>query len=622
MSSWNQRSATELAKPSVWHWGALLGLILLFSVYYGALAVRQYEALIPGLDLANFDQTVWNTLHGHPFRMTTYTTMTNRLGMHLEPLLLALVPLYALFSTPKMLLVVQVLALALVVIPLYLLAAEALHKPSLALAFPLLYVLAPPIHGAALADFHAVTLGVLPAVAALWALWRRQTRLAVILGGIALLAREDYGLWLAALSVIGWWRTREKLWIAAGLGGLAWFLLYLFVVVPLFVSEGSSPFLERYGFWLEGPQAWLEQGLLPQKGRYLLLLGLMGGAGALLAPLWSLPALPALGLNLLSNYELPVALDGYYSVLVAAILLAASALGLSRLKPRYQYLSVLLLLGTGLWVHRSEGRSPLVPGFQPPAVTAHSEALDKVLAAVPDHAVVSASPSLAPHVSQRESLRIFATCQGCDHILVDVYQDRSRHPAELHERLTRVLDAKWGVVAGQDGVLLLAQGATGKEIPESFYSFMEASHEAEIPMRVRFGEQWELRGFDLNWDYWGRPVIRLYWRALQFPVEDWQPAVLALDTGGQMVASPDSHPPVALQWRPTRQWQTGQTYLVEMLPFDAPDEVTVVAGVGAPLADQVTRLRTAQGQDLVTLATLKRHGRGWRVLSIQLDEGS
>jgi uncharacterized membrane protein len=599
--------------PTYWHWGLVAVLALVFVVYYGALAVRKHDALVTGIDLANVGQTVWLTLNGHPFQMTTAGNMTSRLGMHFEPILLALLPLYALVPSVKTLLWVQAIVLALVVIPLYLLASRTLGRPMLALTFPLLYLLSPAVQNAALMDFHAVALGVLPAMAAFLAVWQGETRTALLFGGVALLAREDYGLWLAALAVIGWWQTRQRIWIVAALAAVAWFVLVTVVLAPQFVIHQSSPFWERYRFWLEGPDAWRAQGFLPEKGRYVVMLLLMGGAGALLAPLCLLPALPALGLNLLSNYLLPVSLDSYYSVLILPTLLGASAIGLGKLRPRWQTAVLLFLLVTALWVHLTEGRSPLVPGFQPPEPTAHSEALERVVADLPEDARLSASYSLAPHFTQRELLRIAPGRRNADYVLLDVLQDHSQHPAQLRQRVQKLLNGSWGVRAADDGFLLLQSGEPNTRIPESFYTFVEPEHAPQYPAQIVFGDAWELQGYDIFWDYWGRPAARLYWRALEPIDADWQAAALAQNAAGEAVSTPDIHPPVTLLWYATSFWQPGETYVVEMLPFEAPDQVTLLVGVGAPLADPGTRLYTAGGRDLVPIATLERQNRGWLV---------
>ena len=604
-------------RPAVWHWGLLGLLVVLFCAYYGALALCQRDSFVSSLDLTDVNQTMWNTVHGHFSRMTARPAMSSRLGFHVEPLLLALVPLYAVAPSAKTLILVQVVALALVAVPLYLLAAGALGRPTWALAFPLLYLLSPAAHNAALSYFHPVTLGVLPALAAVLAVWRGRVRAALLFAAVALLAREDYGLWLAALAVVGWARTRQRVWIAAGLAGLAWFLVTTLVIIPAFLTEHQSLFWDRYLFWLEGPEAWRSQGFLADKGRYLLNLLLLGGAGALLAPLWALPALPALGLNLLANYPLPVSLDSYYSSLIAPLLLAAAAIGLGRWRPHRQKVGILLLLATSLWVHRAEGRSPLVPGFRPPDCAARHQALQAVLVSLPDNARLSASETVASHVSGREWLDIFPNCSRCDYFLVDLLQDRSLHPLEARQRVFDLLAGGWGIVAGRDGFLLLKQGEPQTTIPTDLSTFARPTSAPQYPVQVMFGNGWELQGYDVFWDRWGRPAARLYWQIRQPDDANRQPAALALDEAGHLLATPDTHTPVVLLWLPTSQWQPGQTYVVEMLPFDAPERVELVAGVGAPLADPATRLLTADGRDLVPLATLERYGRGWRVRPAQ-----
>ena len=600
-------------RPAPWHWSLLALAILLFGIYYGALALCLHDSFVSSRDLADVNQAMWNTIHGRFLKMTARPSMSNRLGFHVEPLLLALVPLYAVAPTARTLILVQVAALALAAVPLYLLAVQALGRPTWALAFPVLYLLSPAVHNATLSYFHPVTLGVLPALAALLALWRRRGRAALLFAAVALLAREDYGLWLAALAIVGWGRTRQPVWIAAGLAGLAWFLVATLAIIPTFLAGQRSLFWERYSFWLQGPEAWHNQTFLAERGRYLLNLLLLGGAGALLAPLWALPALPTLGLNLLANYPLPFSLDSYYSSLVAPLLLAAAAIGLGRCRPGRQKVGILLLLATTLWVHCTEGRSPLVAGFRPPECLSRRRALQAVLALLPDDARLNASETVISHVSGREWLEAFPRCRRCDHILVDLLQDHTLHPVQAQQHLLNLLAGGWGVVAGHNGFLLLKRGGLQAGIPADLTSFVRPTGTPQYPFQVVFGDNWELQGYDITWDWWGRPAARLYWQIQQPTDGNWQPAALALDKEDHLLATPDSHPPVALLWLPASQWQPGHTYAVEMLPFDAPPHLELVVGVGAPLADPATRLPATDGRDLLPLATLERHGRGWRV---------
>ncbi len=604
-------------RPGPWQWGLLALALVLFGSYYGSLALCQYDSFVANRDLPDVNQTMWNTVHGHLFSMTARPAMSSRLGFHVEPLLLALVPLYAVAPTARTLILVQVVVLALGAIPLYLLAAEALGRPTWALVFPVLYLFSPAVHNATLSYFHPVTLGVLPALAALLAVWRGKARAAVLFAAVALLAREDYGLWLAGLAIVGWVRARQPAWIAVGLAGLVWFLVATLAIIPNFLTGQQSLFWARYSFWLGGAEAWHGQAFLAERGKYLLNLLLLGGAGALLAPLWTLPALPALGLNLLANYPLPFSLDSYYSALVAPWLLAVAAIGLGRCRLYWQKVGILLLLAATLWVHCTEGRSPLVAGFRPPQCASRRQAFQAVLARLPDDARLSASETVASHVSAREWLETFPRCRRCDYILVDLLQDRALHPVKAQQRLLDLLAGDWGVVAGHDGFLLLQRGAPYTDIPTDLTSFAVAKSAPRRPVQVVFDHNWELRGYNIAWDWWGRPAAHLYWQIRQPADGDWQPAALALDEKGHLLSTPDTHPPPALLWLPTSCWQPGQTYVVEMLPFDAPRRVELFVGVGAPLIDPTTRLPTADGRDLVPLATLERHGRGWRVYPAQ-----
>jgi uncharacterized membrane protein len=605
----------EPAAPGArgWHWGLLGLFVALFVAYYGTLALCQRESFVPGYDLADVDQAMWNTVHGEPLRMTTRPATSSRLGFHVEPILLALTPLYAVAPSAQTLILVQVVALALVAVPLYLLAVDTLRRPTWALAFPLIYLLSPATHNAALSYFYPVTLGVLPALCALLCVWRGKVRAALLLAAVALLAREDLGLWLAALAVVAWLRTRQRVWILAGLAGLSWFLLATLVVIPAFLNRPQSLFWERYLFWWQGLEVETVRELLAERVRYILNLLLLGGAGALLAPVWVLPALPTLALNLLSNYSLPVSLESYYSSLIAPVLLAAAIIGLGRCRSPWRQVGILFLLGTTLLVHLTEGRSPLVPGFRPPDCTSRREALADILSSLPRDARLSASETVASHVSGREWLEVFPRCKQCDYILVDLFQDRSIHPLAAKERVLDLLANDWGVVAGSDGFLLLRRGEPGTAIPGGLASFARAKKTPQYAVQATFGDVWELQGYDIFWDLWGRPAARLYWQVRQ-PVEDgWQPAALALTGEGDLLATPDSHPPLALLWLPTSQWQPGETSVVEMLPFDAPGPVELFAGVGAPLSDPGARLATAAASDLLPLATLERRGRGWLV---------
>jgi uncharacterized membrane protein len=100
---------------------AVLGGILLGSLSL----VRHWTFHSTASDLAVFDQVLWNTIHGRFMESTLSLARCvphSFFGDHFSPALLLILPLYFVFPHPETLLVVQTVALALGVWPIYLLA--------------------------------------------------------------------------------------------------------------------------------------------------------------------------------------------------------------------------------------------------------------------------------------------------------------------------------------------------------------------------------------------------------------------------------------------------------------------------------------------------------------------
>src|SRR5215210_1200163 len=93
---------------------AATAVALIFALGLSALAIARHEAYASGQhDLEIYLQTLWNTAHGRPFATTLLKANDLHLAEHLALALLPLVPLYGLLSDPRLLLVLQQVALAL-----------------------------------------------------------------------------------------------------------------------------------------------------------------------------------------------------------------------------------------------------------------------------------------------------------------------------------------------------------------------------------------------------------------------------------------------------------------------------------------------------------------------------
>jgi uncharacterized membrane protein len=149
-------------------WILLWVLIAAYIAFFGLLTVQKHNAFqTTAFDLGNVDQAVWNTRHGRPFHMTNIEGLTNRLGTHVEPILLPISLLYMVWSDPRLLLLLQSLVVALGAWPVYLIARHALRNThpgstgvqyGMPLLFALAYLFFPALQSANVFDFHAVTL--------------------------------------------------------------------------------------------------------------------------------------------------------------------------------------------------------------------------------------------------------------------------------------------------------------------------------------------------------------------------------------------------------------------------------------------------------------------------------
>ena len=104
-------------------------------------------------------QTVWNTAHGHFLQMTSGDgVQISRLAAHFDPILAAFAPLWWIWPSPEMLLVVQAIAVALGALPVFWLARKHLGSERAGLGFALVYLLYPATEWLTLNEFHPVAL--------------------------------------------------------------------------------------------------------------------------------------------------------------------------------------------------------------------------------------------------------------------------------------------------------------------------------------------------------------------------------------------------------------------------------------------------------------------------------
>ena len=83
--------------PRRWPLAVLWLMIGLYFAYFSWFTLRAFDVFsYQAHDLGIYDQAVWNTLHGRPFRSTLDEGYVSLLGDHFEPILLPIALTYLL----------------------------------------------------------------------------------------------------------------------------------------------------------------------------------------------------------------------------------------------------------------------------------------------------------------------------------------------------------------------------------------------------------------------------------------------------------------------------------------------------------------------------------------------
>jgi uncharacterized membrane protein len=428
-------------------------------------------------------QAVWATAHGHPLRVTSLQgEQFVRLGAHADPILVLVAPLWWLWPSPELLLVVQAIAVAAGAFPLFALARKHLRSEWAALGIAGAYLLYPPTQWLTLNEFHPVALACPLLLAAWWFLDEERLALFGVCAVLAAACKEEVAL---AVVVLGLWYAiahRERR-AGAVIGGaaLVWALVALEVVVPHWSPSGGSEFADRYRA-VGGSPAGIAKTLVlhplrfgraafgRDDARYVAALLLPLGLLAALAPLAALAALPELALNVLSSTRTQTSIRFHYVAVLVPVLLVAAVFGTRRLADRTGVRTTTIATALAALCLASNyvlGPLPLWRGLPLASetqtdyqhVTAHDRLAAHALRLVPPDAVVSATNSLGAHLSARRRILSFPLLLDATWVAVDAtrpsYLDSVTKKRQGRAAIIRLrANPRWKVVFARDGILL------------------------------------------------------------------------------------------------------------------------------------------------------------------------
>jgi uncharacterized membrane protein len=449
------------------------GGVLVFTTGFGALSVLRHRAFESGrFDLGNMVQAVWSTAHGRPLDVTNLQgDQVSRLASHVDPLLAAFAPLWLLWPSPYLLLVVQAGAVALGALPVFWLARKHLRSRLAGAAFGLAYLLYAPVQWLTLDDFHAVALACPLLLFAFWHLDEDHLPAFAAFAIAAALTKEEIGLVVAAM---GLWhmlsRRRARVGGAVAVLGTAWSIIAISVIIPA-AGDGESDFYDRYEEVGGSPLGLLETAVtdpwrilsaaFDERGaEYLAELVLPLAVLPLLAPAALLVAVPELAINLLSSTATQTSIHFHYTAGVVPGLVVASVFGaarLSRLRPgvagQLGVATVALGLVASLWL------GPLPERIDDYSRIEHDRVAAEAVELVPQGEPVSATNTLGAHLSERRRVFSYPVIREARWIAVDERRpslgDRL-NPPEAAESIAALRgDRAWRIVFDRDGILVL-----------------------------------------------------------------------------------------------------------------------------------------------------------------------
>jgi uncharacterized membrane protein len=403
----------------------LAAAVVLYILSFTLLSGLKLALFRQGFDMAGNEQTIWNTLHGRPFRISAFANMDYDFDDGPVLLQLPLALFYGVYPSPYTLLALQSLALGLAAVPLYLLGRGILPRPWHALALALTYLLHPWTQHTNMYEFQLRSFMVPFALGALLALQRARLGPFYLCLLLMMCTKTEGTLVVASFGLYALLLRRPWPFVLPPiLAGLAWFAVALWVVVPLFSKGEFIGTIYSYGALgdsigdvilsvLTRPLLVLSVALEPAKIQFLLRLFGLSLFLPLLGPA-SLLGMPILFMNIISPNPVQFSLNYQYQALTVPFLIVGAAQGLillsRRLPPQRRgvavnvgMLALLAAMAAGNLLLNNVALS-LARNHEPPARVAQARA---IVAQVPPNAPLAASSFLAPHLARREALYFF-----------------------------------------------------------------------------------------------------------------------------------------------------------------------------------------------------------------------
>ena len=403
----------------------LLGAVITgWIVVFAVLAVRRQDRFgSAALDTGLYDQAIWLLAHGKDFITVRGLPV---FGHHANPAFYLLVPAYWLGAGANFINVIQVVALGLGAIPLYLLGRDKGLGAWPSAALGSIWLLHPATQFFAWEQFHPETMAITPLLAAYLCAERRSWRWFAFWIVFAVSWKEDVAIAVAMLGLVVAIRGDRKIGFLTAGAAIAYFFFVMQVLLPA-VSGHPAAYGDFYAGVGGSASGVLKTMFTDPRliaGRVFSdssaaftwkMLAPFGVVPPLFAPITLLIGLPQFFLDLVSDVEFTRTIVYRYAALpLVAIALAAvegAAFGVRRLGSRARVAIPAVMLACAVAATLAWGPSPIGAeydaGYWPPAHDRRLGTKEAAIARIPADASVSATYSLLPHLAHRDDIFLF-----------------------------------------------------------------------------------------------------------------------------------------------------------------------------------------------------------------------
>ncbi|MDX9893037.1 MAG: DUF2079 domain-containing protein [Patescibacteria group bacterium] len=421
--------------------------LLYFLVFSLISCARHYTFQTQTWDLAVFEQSFYNTVHGKI--MFNNFENGSHFAIHFSPFLFLIVPFYYFWQSPYLLLIIQSLALALGAWPLYLYARKIIGQSAGTLIAGL-YLIHPSLQWVNLFDFHAVPFAIPLIFTAFYFLEEKKYFWTSVFLIFTASVAENMIVAVFFVGIYILFFKNQKYGAAVSILSLIYFILVAKIIMPWF--GGGIVRLDRYSQFggnaseiiinvITQPALTWQTIFAWSKFTYLIKLFLPVGFLALLSLDGLILLTPGLLQNLLTNFQLQYVNFYQYDSILIPFIFIGTVIAIAKFQARNQWSKTTTKCLVATAIFAMAWTSPLSPinfpwkKFIDPKIKDYQ----KIISLIPPDASVAAQTNLVAHLTHRESIAMTGEEKTlADYVIMDS-QDLFGFPSQ--ESFDRYLEA-------------------------------------------------------------------------------------------------------------------------------------------------------------------------------------